>query len=248
MGGTWYIENIIIDSREKQRGTNAYNYYSDTYSVDINLLDYGDYLFNTSDKKQIIFEYKTCEDFIHSMQNQSLFNEISNQGIHYEYSYLVICGDWNTTLENLYYSVPNYRYKYKTMRALKIQLLKQIKGALHRIYSMYVPIIFADDEDIAFEEMLRISLKIADTKKYGGIIRPSKKSLKSNPTVFYLTKIKGIGNVKAENIANELDIYCLDDLCEKKPSDFLSVNRVNEQNVCDIWKNVHNEELDLTRL
>lgn len=243
----WYIDKIIIDSHEKIRGHKAYNYYIEKYLVDINPLEYGDYLFKTSDDKQVVFEYKTCEDFIQSMENQSLFNELSNQSIHYEYSYLIISGDWEKTFTNLYMNVPHYRYKYKQMRTLKIRLSKQITGALHRIYAMYIPIIFVEDEDKAFDEMLRISLKVADSKKYGGIVRPSRNQMVNNPT-FYLTKIKGIGDVKAKNITNELNINCLMDLCEKKPSDFLSVSKITEQNVCDIWKDIHNEDVDLTLL
>ena len=242
----WYIKNIIIDSREKQRGINAYNTYMDKYIVGVQQLEYGDYLFNTSDGKTIVYEYKTCEDFIHSMENQSVFNELSNQSTHHEYSYLIITGNWEDTFEHLY-SIPHYRYKYRRLPTLKSRLTKQINGALNRIYSMYVPIIFVDSEEEAFDKMLQISLKVADSKKYGGIVRPVR-SLIENPSITYLTRIKGIGEVKATNIANELSINCLEDLCEKKPSDFLSVTKINEENVCNIWKDIHNEELDLNLL
>jgi ERCC4-type nuclease len=249
MMGNWYIDNIIIDSHEKSRGNRAYNYYFDNYNypVKVKPLDYGDYLYTTTDGKKVVFEYKTCTDFIHSMENKTLFNELSNQSIHYEYSYLIICGDWSDTYEELYMTVPHYRYKYQTMRALKSRLPRQVNGAMRRVYSIYVPIIFAETEEKAFEEMLQISVKVADAKKYGGIVRPSKDSLINDSSMFYLTRIKGIGDKKAKNIINELNIQCLDDLCEKNPSDFLSVSKVNEKNVCDIWKNIHNEDLDLTK-
>jgi len=242
---SWYINKIIVDSHEKVRGHNAYNHYIDNYNVGIEPLKYGDYLYYTNDGKQIIFEYKTYQDFIKSMEDKSLFNELSNQTINYLYSYLIVEGDLESTLKYLYFNVPHYRYKYKTIRTLSSRLSKQVQGALNRIYSMYVPIVFAEDETDAFDKMLNISSKIADSKKYGGIVRPSpKKSLQEVPCATFLTTINDIGEVKAKNIANELDVNCLDDLCKQKPSDLLSVESITEQNVRDIWEKVHGEVLD----
>lgn len=244
--GSWYIDKIIIDSNEKTRGINAYNYYIDTYELHVEPLEYGDFLFKTNDGKQVIFEYKTCEDFINSMSNKSLFQELANQTINYEHSYLVICGNFKETYDYLYFNVPYYRYKYKTVRLIENRLNNQVNGALARIYAMYIPIIFVNTEEEAFEKMLKISSKIADTKKYGGVVRPvPKKELEENPTNVFLTGIKGIGKKKSKNITNELDINCLDDLCKAKPSDFLSVDRVTEKNVRELWKKIHNEEIEL---
>lgn len=242
--GTWYINKIIIDSHERVRGYNAYNYYIEQYDVGVESLTYGDYLFCTNDGKKVVFEFKTCNDFIKSMEDKSLFQEVSNQTINYEYSYLVICGDFQEAYEFLYWNVPHYRYKYKTMVLLKNRLNNQVKGAIARIYSMYVPIIFVDNEEEAFKEMLKISSKIADAKKYGGVVRPTPKHLEENPITLYLSGFNGIGEKKSKNITNELGLECLDDLCAKKPSDFLSVNMVTERNVKEIWKKVHNEDLD----
>ena len=129
----WYINEIIIDSHEKIRGHNAYNYYIDNYHVKIEPLEFGDYFFKTSDGKEIIFEYKTTNDFISSMENTTLFNEVSNQTTQYEYSYLIISGDFNKTYDNLYFSVSKLRYKYKTIHILRSSLSKQVTGALNRI-------------------------------------------------------------------------------------------------------------------
>lgn len=242
--GSWYIDKITIDSREKDRGVNAYNYFINTYDVYVKPLKYGDFLFDLNDGKQVVFEYKTCEDFINSMENKSLFHEISNQSIKYKYSYLIVSGNFDEIYEHLYFGVSHYRYKYKTLQLLKSRLSKQITGALNRIYAMYVPIIFVEDEDSAFEKMLEVSFKIADTRKYGGIVRPTPKRLMENPCALFLTNLDGIGNKKSENITKELNIECLDDLCKRTPSDFISVSRVTEKNVREIWKKVHNEDLE----
>ena len=246
MNHNWYVNRIIIDSREKNRGHNAYNHYMRNYDTYIEQLNYGDYLFETNDSKIIVFEYKTCEDFISSMENRTLFYELSNQSIHHEYSYLIVEGDFEETFKNLYFKVPHYRYKYKTITLLKNRLRSQVNGAFDRIYSMYIPIVFVENEKEAFEKMLKITSKVSDAKKYGGIVRPvPKKVFKENPTALFLTTLDGIGEKKAKNITNELDINCLDDLCEKKPSDFLSVKRITNRNVREIWKRVHNEDLDI---
>lgn len=245
MGGSWYIRKVIIDSNEKKRGIRAYNYYINTYEVNVKPLDYGDYLFLTSDGKKAIFEFKTCEDFISSMENKSLFQELSNQTINNEYSYLIICGNWEDSFDYLYFNVSHYRYKYKTKRMLNNRLTNQINGAIQRIYAMYIPIIFAENEEDAFSKMLKISSKIADSKKYGGVVRPSHKHLEITPVEYFLSGIDGIGEKKSKNITDELGLNCLEDLCEKKPSDFLSVHYINEKNVKEIWKRIHNEELEL---
>ena len=242
---SWYINKIIIDSREKVRGYNAYNYFEDTYEVGVETLTYGDYLFITNDDKKAIFEFKTCEDFIKSMEDKSLFQELSNQTINYEYSYLIVCGDFEETFDYLYWNVPYYRYKYKTIRLLKNRLNSQVKGAFARIYAMYIPIIFVNTEEQAFAEMLKISSKIADAKKYGGVVRPTPKYLEENPTTLFLSGLNGIGKKKSQRITKDLNLECVDDLCKKTPSEFLSVNRVTERNVREIWKRVHNEELDI---
>lgn len=242
---SWYINRIIVDSKEKIRGNNAYNFYQKTYNVAIEPLTYGDYLFFTNDGKKVVFEFKTCQDFIKSMEDKSLFQELSNQSINYEYSYLVICGDFNETFDYLYWKVKHYRYKYKTIALLKNRLSKQVEGALARIYSMYIPIIFVETEEEAFDKMLKISSKIADAKKYGGIVRPSSKELLGNPVQFFLSGFNGIGEIKSKNITNELGIVCLDDLCRKKPSDFLSVKGIRNENVKELWKRIHNETLEL---
>ena len=242
--GSWYIDKIIIDSRERVRGYNAYNYYIDKYEVEVEKLPYGDYLFHTNDEKQVVFEFKTCEDFIKSMEDKSLFHEISNQTIKYEYSYLVLCGNLNETYDYLYFNVPHYRYKYKTISLLANRLGNQINGALERIYSMYVPVIFVENEDEAFKRMLKISSKIADEKRYGGIVRPvPKQVLIQNPSALFLTGIEGIGDKKSKSIIKELDIECLDDLCSKSINDFLSVKKVSKENVSELWKKIHNEDI-----
>lgn len=246
MGGSWYIQRIIIDSRERVRGYNAYQTYEDTYEVHVEKLPYGDYIFYGYDDKEIVFEFKNTTDFIKSMEDKSLFHELSNQSIHHEYSYLIVCGDFEKTFEYLYWNVPHYRYKYKTIPMLKNRLRSQVKGAFDRIYSMYIPIVFVETEEQAFAEMLKIASKVADAKKYGGITRPvPKKYLESNPCQLFLSTFDGIGGIKSERIVKELGIECIDDLCKVKPSEFLSVKRVTKKNVNDIWKKVHNEELNL---
>lgn len=246
MGGSWYIKEISIDSRERTRGYNAYITYEETYKVNVDTLSYGDYIFYTQDDKEVVFEYKNTKDFIKSMEDKSLFQELSNQCMHYEYSYLIVCGDFDETYDYLYWNVPHYRYKYKTTQLLKNRLNSQVKGAFARIYSMYIPIIFVDTEEQAFAEMLKVATKVADAKKYGGVTRPvPQRYLEMNPCQWFLSGFDGIGNIKSERIVDELGIECVDDLCKLKPSEFLSVKRVTEKNVKEIWKKLHNEELNM---
>ena len=79
---------IIIDSREKGRVKEALYYYED---AKVEKLEFGDYVFKDNDKT-VAFEFKTCEDYISSIKNKSLFEELANQTDEYDYSFLIVCG------------------------------------------------------------------------------------------------------------------------------------------------------------
>lgn len=241
--GNWYIERINIDSREKNRGKNAYNYFMD-YDLQVKQLPYGDYLFETTTNKRIIYEYKTCEDFINSMSNKTLFQEISNQSINFQYSYLIIEGDFEETIKELYFKVPNYRYQYKTLKMMKSSMRKQVKGALERLYSMYVPIIFVETEEEAFDRMLNIVKKIDDDKRYGDVVRPTPKYLSNNPCVLYLSSVKGISDKLSNRICDKLDIVTLYDLLNVSIEDLASVDGISVKKANNIYSYLHNQKVE----
>lgn len=239
----WYIQEIRIDNREKARGYSAKLYYQEMeYNAVIEALEYGDYCFK-SNKNEIVFEYKNIFDLVKSINDHSLFNEVANQTIKYEYSYLIVEGDLDKELMNLFYKVPEYRTQYKTPRRFKFSTRKQVEGAYDRIYSMYVPIIFVNSEEEAFDKMLDIVRKIGDGKKYGKIIRPSRKNLSTNPSVHYLTGVKGISIKLANRICDSLDISTLEDLLKYDASDFQTVNGISKNKAEKIHNYLHNHEV-----
>lgn len=239
----WYFEKIIIDSREGNRGINGYNFYSKNYLVDVQTMEYGDFFFKGK-MNSTVFEYKTTSDFINSIQNKSLFNEIANQSIKHKYSYLIIEGDWEKSLDDIYFKVPAVRYKFKQKFSMHFAYKKMISGALARVSAMYVPYIIVDDEKTAFKTMLDISKKVNDNKRYGGVVRPSRSKLKSNACVTFLSGVNGIGEKLANRICVELNITSLDGLLLAKKEDFISVSGVSPIKANRIWEQLHDDELE----
>ena len=72
---------LIIDSREKERVEQAKQYYTEQgLDVETNELHIGDFLFIDGDKKAV-FEYKTISDFVASIQDNRVFNQINTKTI-----------------------------------------------------------------------------------------------------------------------------------------------------------------------
>ena len=67
------MDNVRIDTREKGRIESAKEYYkAHGLDVIVRRLDFGDYVFDD----RVCFEFKTWEDFLSSMGNKSLFEEV----------------------------------------------------------------------------------------------------------------------------------------------------------------------------
>lgn len=60
--------NVVVDFREQTRIKEAKEYYGD---ITVSELDTGDFLFD----EEVVFEYKTFEDFIASIFDGRVFNQ-----------------------------------------------------------------------------------------------------------------------------------------------------------------------------
>lgn len=229
--------NVHIDSREKgekalenSRAMRARKYYTSipNYFTHIFNLDYGDYLFQNKAGVKVCFEYKTCEDYLNSLFNGSLFEETSNMSAEYVYNYLILVGDMRIHLLN---NKDFYADVNKTYRSFE--------GSLRRLRT-YCNVIFVADEKSAFEEMSLQSQKCFKFKKYGG----SKRGLKSVDVVDYtLSGCAGISNKLIENIREQMpEVRSLSDLLNCSVEDFKQVSLIGEKKARNIYEWLHQEE------
>ena len=204
---TRHITDIIVDVRERERSVRGTEYYRNNgLKVCTRMLPYGDYLFNN----KVVWEYKTVTDFINSIFDDSVFNEVFNQSNSYEHSFLIIVGDIDKELLKPYYNNPVVRNRYPSMQQYKNRIREIVKGAIRRCRTV-CNVVTVKNEKEAFQEMLKQSEKCIDNKKYGGIVRKSKNK-ELTPFEVFLSCIGGIGEVTSKKIIEEFNVQSLDDL------------------------------------
>lgn len=201
------VSDVVVDVRERERSVRGSEFYRNhDLRVITRMLPFGDYVFN----EKVVWEYKTWADFIGSIINSSVFNEVFNQTGAYEYSFLIIVGDLEKEILKAYYNNPVVRNRYPSMQRYKNQIREMIKGAIRRCRTV-CNVVTVRNEKEAFIEMAKQSDKCLDGKRYGGIVRKTKKTDLS-PFEVFLSCIGGIGDVTSEKIVTEFNITCLDDL------------------------------------
>lgn len=188
--------NIQMDFRENTpRLEAAEKYYSEQMgdTVEIKDLLVGDYIFNN----QVCFEYKTLDDFIHSVEEKRIFNQAIDQTTTFPYHFVIIqASDYEKHVmfdgfdnEPLVFGWDNY------------------EGAISRL-NTYTTVIECSSQERCIKMMRRQATKCLDNKH---VIKRLKQKT-DNPAFNYLALVKHIGDDTAELIVDNLDVYDLDDL------------------------------------
>lgn len=231
MGKRGIIMEIIIDNREKHRKHQAKNYYLQKYNntPKIRTLPTADYTF-TENNTTTAYEYKEIRDYLKSINDKTVFQEISNQTQNpdYDYNYLIIEGDLMETLRQQY-KIPNIRRKYPNYKHYLESHIRRYQGATRRCRTI-LGVITTPNQTMAFEEMIQQSLKCSHPKKYAGIVRQKNKyDLNTNPLITYLSGIRDIGEVTAENVVKHTQSKTLTDLTRLTHEDLIQVPGVGEK-------------------
>lgn len=219
---------ITIDSREQKFGKKAEEYYKKQgYTVTITKLEVGDYIFND----KVVFERKTIIDFMNSINDNSVFQECSNQS-KYPFHYCIIHGDLIKEIKQLYYYTrnnnPKYLNNYKLYEYIKKQTNK-FYGAIRRLRT-FTNVIIVQDETSAIKEMALQAEKCLDpTQSFAGVVRKAAIP-KANPCWLFLTCIPGISAKKANDIVETLEITSLHDLLNITAEDLVKVKGIGEKN------------------
>lgn len=230
-----------VDVREQGRGRLAVDGFRlEGFDSEMVQLSVGDFLVDDL----VVWEYKTVSDFIGSMWDKSLFNEVFNQSGLYPFSFLIIQGDFNKYLYDTFFKLSkSSKKKYNNNVKEYVRTQKNvIDGAIRRCRTVCNVVNLSSEPECLNEIMLQ-SLKCLDFKGYGGVVRPSK-DLNINPCKSPLMEIKGVGDKVSDRIIDGFGLTCLCDLTSICYDELLEVSGVTEDIANVFWKKVYGVEYD----
>ena len=229
---------VVIDNREcESRVDVARNGFElEGCECSVGSLDVGDYVVDDL----VVWEYKTVSDFVSSLYNESLFNEVFNQSQVYPFSFLIIEGDFNSFFYNTYFRKGKHRKdRFGTVKEYMDYQKNIVRGAIRRCRTVCNVLQFKTQAE-CLNEIMEQSLKCLSFKGYGGVVRPSM-DYNVNPCKAPLMEIKGVGDKISDNIIEEFGLKCLNDLLKISYDELLSVKSMDE-NKCNIfWEKVYGE-------
>lgn len=189
-----------IDSREKERIPYAKSFF-DKYMPITCELNTGDFMFeNENTDEYVIFEYKKITDFISSVSNGRIWEQVKRMNDGFDWSFIVIEG----TVEDLNHENKRRMLQQNTGRPFS---LSHFYGAIAKL-NCYTTVVQCHNQAQAFNYMEKQMLKIFDDK-------PLLKHFKhdsDNAVVNFLCCINGINYKTAKLIVDEYNIKNLHDL------------------------------------
>ena len=221
------MDNIFctIDSREKERIPYSMEFFK-KYNPSIKELDTGDYIFDNGEEK-ICFEYKTVRDFIGSVSDGRIWEQVKRMNDEFDWSFVVIEG----TIEDLQRENKRRMLQQNTGRPFS---LSQFYGTIARL-NCYTTVVQCYNQAQAFNYMEKQMLKIFDDA-------PLSKHFKNdadNVVVNFLSCINGINYKTANLIVDEYNINNLHDLVViANTVDFTDIKGIGNKTAEKIKKNI----------
>ena len=224
---------VIIDAKEKSRIKPALFFFGENNSVNVLDMEFGDYVFIDEETKETCaFEYKTCSDFINSVNENKVFNQALNQAENFNYHF--VCIEYTEPLRRRLSEDLWYRKKISFSKA-------QFYGAIARL-NTYTTVITAENQKTCFELMEKQANKCFDNKT---IHKTLKKQTKNSAMNYLINCCYGIGTKTAENITGDLKLFTLEDLLNLDKPMLLSVNGVGEKTAERILSNIKTDSEEL---
>ena len=215
--------HLIIDSREKERINTAKEYFTKQgLEVTVKELPVGDYVFTDGDKKAV-FEYKTIDDFVASIQDNRVFNQVNTLSEQYPNRFLVIHG---TNSERAKAIAMTRQFGQRIT-------LHQYISALARL-SKYITIIQVNTSYISecFYTMLEYSKKIFDEGELYHRFNRKDKNIALN----FLSSIYGVSYKKAKLIVDVYNLHSLNDLTALTPEMLTRIRGIGENTAQNIME------------
>lgn len=211
------ILKVIIDSKEKSRIKPSMFFFAKNNTVSVEDMEYGDYVFTDEETgKTCAFEYKTCSDFITSVNENKIFNQAIEQANRFDFHF--VCIEYTDDLRN---ELSKNLWFYKKISFTKAQFY----GAIARL-NTYTTVLSAHNTNTCFELMEKQARKCFDEKT---IYKKLKKANTNSAQNYLVNCVYGIGINTAENITGELKLFTLQDLLNLDKPMLLSVNGVGEK-------------------
>lgn len=176
---------IIIDDHEDRNRIKIIKNFFNSDKCEVQRLETADIIIEQEDKPTVAIEVKTVEDFISSMKNKRIHDEVLRMKNKYPYSYVLVYGDWRGL-------IPKF-YKYT---------LAQKCSNIFKITTMYkVPVFWVATEKEFLTMIDEISKNI---HKIGDPIEPPTiRDKNSNPFINVLIGIDGVGEKTAQKLLNK---------------------------------------------
>lgn len=228
VGVGWFIRcegedkmNVLMDYREQEtRITGARKYFEDIEVVELSV---GDYILDD----EVVFEYKTFDDFISSIIDKRVFNQSLNQMEEFKYHFVILelgkLFDLDKRLTNRYYKsgVPVTK--------------KQYYGAISRLntYTTVLPV--NGDSKECFKVMESQAEKCLDDKT---LVKQYNVKTGNSALNYLCNNIRGVGLVTGETITEDLGLVCLEDLLELDKEQLMSINGVGDKTADNILRQI----------
>lgn len=206
---------IKIDTREQDRIKSATEYYKKQgLEVTVEELEIGDYIF-TDGNNEVVFEFKTIDDFITSIHDGRVYNETINQIENFNHHFLIIKGTESERAKALAISKHFQEVTY-------FQYLGCI-ASINRyttVIESYSPFI-----NEAYYRMLIQAKKCLQNKP---IVKKFPRKHKNNAFNWLCYCNYGISGKKATAIIKTLNLQTLDDLQKLTIDQLTSVPGIGE--------------------
>ena len=204
------ITTLYIDDREDPKRQKQFIEYNQEYDPKIRHLKYGDYHYITDKGNRVVWEFKTGSDFLTSIQDNHLHNQVVNMKRKYDYTFLIIVvSDWDYLLSS-----------YRRMTGIDVSL-KRVAGQI-AFFNCHTTVIQCKSLRNAMYLMKRQSEKLVEDKPL--LYKFNKKS--ENYALNRLNCIHGIGEETAENIVEVLKLETEQDILNLTLNDLTSVDGI----------------------
>lgn len=218
------IKKVIIDNREQDRVDYAMEQYA-PFNPSVEQLLCGDYLFVGEDGTEIVFEYKTGNDFLSSIDcNNHLHNQVYEMTKNYQYTFVIIeTESLSKDMDKLYYS---------TGRQVTYQLVNGVISDLSTVTN----ILQCQTIYQAFDLMMRTAGKLITNKPF----RYNFDKKDPNTALNVLSTIHGLNDI-ADNIVNTLNLHTIEDVLTLTREDLMTVNGVGKVKADNIISEIGSE-------
>ena len=219
---------VQISDKEQSRIKTAKAYFEGQgCTVEVTNLEIGDYIFDDG-QDQCVFEFKTIQDFISSINDNRVFNEALNQAENYNHHFVVIQGSDVERAKQIALS-RNYR------EVTYFQYLGAI-ASLNRyttVIESYSPLI-----NESYYRMLITAKKALSQKP---IVKKFPRKNK-NPAFNYLCYcVYGLNHKRAKQITDKYELKTLEDLLYLDHNKLTAINGIGDKLADKILTTINND-------